>query len=297
MLTEQSHFAAGGRKWPVPQKLAVIVIHGLGRQKTDFAEQFMKRLRRRYAAAAGISNADCHLAIRPVYWAEVLEDRECELRKRLYDNTRLHYKWLRNFLIHYLADAIAYQPLELNDQIYQDIHVMISRQLHALTLEAGPEAPLCVVSHSLGTVIASNYFYDLQNATDWKPVLFDPDSALERGDTLSLFYTCGSTLPLWSLRYRNFDQPIRVPGNDAYRQSYGITGEWVNFYDQDDILGYPLRSIDEAYWRMVLEDVQINSGGLLRMWNPLSHGGYFTNGKMIGRIADGLIRTWREANR
>ena len=33
---------------------------------------------------------------------------------------------------------------------------------NALAQEAGPDAPLCVIAHSLGTIIASNYIYDLQ---------------------------------------------------------------------------------------------------------------------------------------
>ncbi|MFD1956331.1 chemotaxis protein [Paenibacillus thailandensis] len=280
----------------MPQKLAVIVIHGLGRHKEDFADRFMIQLKKRYADAAGINDPGNHLAIRPVHWAEILEVREERLKARLYGHNRLRYKLLRNYLIHYLADAVAYQPLEVNDQIYRDIHATISTALQRLTEEAGPEAPLCAISHSMGTVIASNYFYDMQNATRWKPDVLEPGSPLARGETLSLFYSCGTTLPLWSLRYRDFDRPIRVPADAAYAAAKGITGEWVNFYDRDDILGYPLRSIDPAYGRAVREDVQINAGGMLRSWNPFSHGGYFTNGSMLRRIAAGLVRTWREAN-
>ena len=57
----------------------------------------------------------------------------------------------------------------------------------------------------------------------------------------------------------------------------GLEGEWVNFYDRDDILGYPLRPIDPAYEKAVKEDIEVNSGGVAMSWNPLSHGGYFSN--------------------
>ena len=40
--------------------------------------------------------------------------------------------------------------------------VSASQTLAELAQEAGPDAPLCVIAHSLGTIIASNYLYDLQ---------------------------------------------------------------------------------------------------------------------------------------
>ena len=70
---------------------------------------------------------------------------------------RLRYQHLRQYVINNLADAVAYQPVELEDQNYEAIHRTISEALHRLALSAGPHAPLCVISHSLGSVIASNF--------------------------------------------------------------------------------------------------------------------------------------------
>ncbi|MFX3634772.1 MAG: chemotaxis protein [Candidatus Pristimantibacillus sp.] len=278
------------------QKLAVLVIHGLGRQKNNFADPFIRLLLKHYAKASGERVPDKHLAIKPVYWAEVLEEREEELKRRQFQPSAMRYEWLRHYVIHYLGDAVAYQPLETNNQIYLDIHEKLSKALHELTTEAGENAPLCVISHSMGTVIASNYFYDLQNSVNWKPVLYNPDSALERGETLSLFYSCGTTLPLWSLRYRNFDKPIHVPADQMRIIALGIRGEWINFYDKDDILGYPLRSIHEAYEEAVQEDIKVRVGDWKTSWNPLCHNGYFASSKVVSRMASGLATTWRELN-
>lgn len=276
------------------QKLAVLVIHGLGRQKNDFADSFIRLLLNHYTKASGERAPDKHLAIKPVYWAEVLEEKEEQLKQRLFQPSAVRYEWLRDFVIHYLGDAVAYQPLESNNQIYKEIHEKISGALHDLTAEAGDNAPLCVISHSMGTVIASNYFYDLQNSVNWKPVPINPDSALERGETLSLFYSCGTTLPLWSLRYRDFDKPIHVPSDQMLAS--GIRGEWINFYDKDDILGYPLRSIHDAYKEAVREDIKVRVGNWMTGWNPFCHHGYFTSSKVVSRMASGLAATWREVN-
>ncbi|MGG4033142.1 chemotaxis protein [Paenibacillus cisolokensis] len=279
------------------QKIAVIVIHGIGRQKENFADPFTRLLLEQYAKETGEKHPEQHLAIEPVYWAKVLEEREEALKRNIVRPYQLRYQWLRHFVIHYLADAVAYQPLGTNDQTYQAIHETISAALHRLSEVAGANAPLCVVSYSLGAVIASNYFYDLQNANGWKPVIFNPDSALERGDTLLLFYSCGTTLPLWSLRYLDFDKPIRVPSRPMRELSPDIEGEWINFYDKDDILAYPLRGVHPAYADAVREDIEVHVGNWITGWNPFSHSGYFASDRVVGRMAEGLAKAWRQTNR
>lgn len=273
-------------------KLAVIVIHGLGSQKENFADDFIRLLANQYAAVSGVKDALEHLAVKPVYWAQVLEENENRFKYKLTPYF-LRYNALRDIVIRYLADAVAYQPLETNNQMYRDVHSKISDALHDLAAEAGDNAPLGVISHSLGTVIASNYFYDRQFSAGWQPVIRNPQSPLERGDTLTSFYSVGTTLPLWSMRYRDFDMPIRVPSDVMRASEPYISGEWINFYDPDDILGYPLRCIDDAYASAVQEDIPVNVGGWLRNWNPLCHGGYLADRQVVARIAQGLHRTWQ----
>ncbi|WP_150271271.1 chemotaxis protein [Paenibacillus tepidiphilus] len=276
------------------EKLAVIVIHGLGKQHEDFASAFIKDLYKSFAQISGEDNPEDRIVIKPVWWASVFAEREEELKNRLVGAPyNLRYTELREFMIHYLADAVAYQPLEGGDQNYEAVHRTISRKLNQLSIEAGTDTPLCVISHSLGSVIASNFFYDLQYGRQ-KPEIVNPESALERGDTLSLFYTCGTTLPLWSLRYATFDKPIQVPSKGFSASHPNVQGEWVNFYDKDDVLGYPLKSIHPEYDKAVTADEDVNVGTLLNNWNPLCHNGYLKSGKVINRIAEGLNTLWKQ---
>ncbi|WP_135551806.1 chemotaxis protein [Paenibacillus cymbidii] len=277
-------------------KVAVIVIHGLGSQKENFADNFIRLLADQYAAVSGVGDPLSHWAVKPVYWAQVLEENEDRFKYKL-NPYFLRYNALRDIVIHYLADAVAYQPLETNNQIYRDVHGKISDALHELAGETGDNAPLCVVSHSLGTVIASNYFYDRQFSDGWQPAIHNPQSPLERGDTLTSFYSVGTTLPLWSMRYRDFDKPVHVPADAMRASDPNVYGEWINFYDPDDILGYPLRCIDDAYAAAVKEDIPVNVGGWLRNWNPLCHGGYLADRHVVARIAEGLHHTWQSIGR
>ena len=77
-----------------------------------------------------------------------------------------------------------------------------------------------------------------------------------------------------------FDTENTVP-----QQTEKSKAKWLNFYDADDVLGYPLRQLSNSYKKLV-KDNHINSGGLLTSWNPLSHNGYWTDNDMTKPAAE-----------
>lgn len=101
---------------------------------------------------------------------------------------------------------------------------------------------------------------------------------------------------IWSLRYRDFGVSIRVPSPALAKHHRGLTGEWVNYYDEDDVIGYPLKTLNGAYRKVVKADRGVNAGGLLSAWNPASHLGYWTDNDVTTPIAGALARTWRAVN-
>jgi hypothetical protein len=280
------------------QKVAVAIIHGMGIQKQEFADDMISLLYKSFTRKMStlIENPASQLVIQPIYWAEVFGQREEVLYDTLVINHHLHYHELRKFIIQYLADAIAYQPVETAKHNYERVHKKLGENLHLLSETAGTKAPLCIISHSLGSVIASNYFYDLQIKKKDTQSVINQTSPLEKGDTLTLFYTMGTTLPLWSLRYYNFDRPIDIPSAKLSEIYPGLRGEWINFYDKDDILGYPLRDVADSYKHAVHEDREINVGNILTSWNPLAHSSYFTDKDVIEPITNGLVRVWKQIN-
>jgi hypothetical protein len=284
------------------QKIAVAIIHGVGKQDPQFADGMTQELKGRFAKELGqkIQDPASDLAILPVYWAPVLQGAEEELWKRMKRAGELDFTTLRRFLVDFAADAIAYQPTPTDRWIYDGIHEKFAEILNRLAAEAGQKAPLCVIAHSLGSVIASNYFYDLQHpersliARNVKKRI--GNTPLERGKTFALFYTLGSPIAMWSLRYPNFGVPIAVPSPELSKYYPNLKGEWVNFYDEDDVIGYPLKTLNEAYRKAIKADRQINAGGLLSSWNPASHLGYWTDNDVTKPIAQELVRTWRAVN-
>jgi len=284
------------------QKIAVAIIHGVGKQDPTFADGMAQELKGRFAKELGqqIQDPASELAILPVYWAPAVQDAEEELWRRMKRGGEMDFTALRRFLVDFVADAIAYQPTPKDRRIYDGIHEKFAESLNRLAAEAGEKAPLCVIAHSLGSVIASNYFYDLQHPK--RPLIAARvkkkigDTPLERGETFTLFYTLGSPIAMWSLRYPNFGVPIEVPSPGLSKHYPDLAGEWVNYYDEDDVIAYPLKTLNEAYRKAIKADREINAGGLLSSWNPVSHLGYWTDNDVTKPIAQELVRTWRAVN-
>jgi len=278
--------------------IAVAIIHGIGMQGPNFADGMMKMLYKRFAKELGISGAESklRLCIEPIYWAPVLQRPEDTLSRNVETKHTLRWMGFRRFMISFVADAVAYQPLPREQDVYDDVHKMLARKFKALSERAGSQAPLACIGYSLGTVILSNYLYDLQQQKV-RPAVAPSigTTPLEQGKTLTAFYTMGSPIALWSLRYRDFGMPIDVPSGELHSYYPELRGEWLNFFDADDVIGYPL-GILNAHYRQRVIDIPVNVGGIFTSWNPLSHLYYWTDGAVVGQIAQSLARIWTGVN-
>jgi hypothetical protein len=276
------------------RKIAVAVIHGIGSQTADFADTLIDQLTRWCSPKTGLD-----VVIRPVHWANVLLAEEIALITRLHAGGTLRFPLLRGFMVNFIADAVAYQVTPHDRETYDAIHAVFAAGLRDLAAAAGADAPLCIIAHSLGSIIASNYIYDLQH----QRLLSDEvraqmaDSPLERGETLALLYTLGSPLALWSLRYHDFGKPIMFPPPQlATHCPPDMPAEWINFYDPDDVISAPLKTLNEQYADVVTEDRAVNVGGIIEQWNPLSHLRYLSDKDVVRPIADRLIAVWSALN-
>ncbi len=298
------------------QKIAIAIIHGMGSGDTDvdqgsleqpeYFRTISRKIIEKFAKQVQISEqeAESQLVFEMIYWAPLLQTDQKELWEKV-RGENLRFEWLRFFFINVIGDTIAYQVTSDRDRrLYDLIHARFAESLRNLAERAGPTAPLCTIGHSLGTVIASNYFYDLQefSRTQGGRVLMPEavqnhmeNTPLERGETLTLFYSLGSPLALWSL-HQKFDRPIEVPAKKLSLYHPDLVGEWVNFYDPTDIISYPLKSISPQYEKVVTTDWPVNVGNLLTSWNPLSHLAYWNDRFIADAIGEALANTWKGVN-
>ena len=284
------------------QKIAVAVIHGAGSQDPGYANMLIAGLKQRIQAHLPTDNntVDDKVVFKVIYWANILAKKQRILWKSVTDDDEtLRLTEFRKFIINFGADAVAYQPGAKRREIYDRVHKTVAAALHGLAQEAGPEAPLCIIGHSIGTVVTHNYFFDLGSDMIANSSVGSSISPLEAGNTLAFLYWMGSPLALWSLRYERY-KAITFPGRDLDALYPNLKPSWVSYYDRDDILAYPIRSLSSGHRQLadqgLLTDVPIDAGGLLTSWNPLSHLDYFNSDDVSQDIASDLVKAWQAVN-
>ena len=282
-------------------KVAVAVIHGIGSQANKQPEvsderTFSDRLYRRLVRRLGRRKMG-RVAWREVFWADILGPRQDRYMDLIREDVR--YDRIRSFLVKSIADAAAFQRRagwsnELADA--ENANAMIEARVRAtiadLNEDTSDDTPLVLLAHSFGGYILSNYVWDLQQGR------FDLPTPFQRMETVSRLVTFGCNLPLFTF-HRPPEEvvPIRFPGPAL---SEDETGEpwWLNFYDRDDVLGFPLAPIGPAYAALErtgqLADIPIDAGGLFRSWNPLSHEAYWTDRDFVAPVAR-VLRSLIEA--
>lgn len=288
------------------QKIGLLLIHGIGKQDENYSHHISYEIKKQFSEhlkKSSLENPATELIVESVYWAPVLQKAEDKLWKQLKKGGSMNFVNLRRLMIDFAGDAIAYQITEGDRRIYDEIHKTIAKSIDKLSHLAGDTAPLCIIAHSLGSVIASNYIYDLQNHSDTKKLINEEifniinDTPIERGETFCKFFSLGSPLAIWSLRYKNFGLPISIP-SPKFKEYYpNIEGEWINYYDKDDIIGYPLKPLNSEYQKAVTHDIEINVGNFLSSWNPASHMGYWNDNDVVYPIARSLARLWLDINK
>jgi hypothetical protein len=282
----------------MPHPIAVAFIHGIGRTEPGYSVPLQRSIQRAFDERA--AEAPSALVFEEINWSAALQNREDLLYERLDEAGPLGWGKLRHFMVDFAADAIAYQPAPSDRSAYDAVHLEIAGGLKRLAERAGPRAPLCIIAHSLGTVIASNYVYDLTKkrksfaSSEVRSAV--GRTPIERGETLTLLYTLGSPIALWSLRYPKFGQPITFPPKGLARHHPDVAARWVNVYDPDDVIGYPLKELNAAYRRTVTEDRPVNAGSLWTGWTPLSHTGYWSNDRLATSIATDLAAVHQDAS-
>jgi pimeloyl-ACP methyl ester carboxylesterase len=224
------------------------------------------------------------------YWGDLLESREESLLRRMCAGGDLDWVRIRRELVvSGFGDAIAYLgPATAESPYYGAIHARIETALDELQeqLDGHEHAPVVIVAHSLGCAVVSNYLWDAQRETPWAR----GETPFTRGETVAGLITMGCNLPLFTMALRpNEVSAVALPGahaEQAFRDKAGFREHagWFNFYDPDDVLGYPLKPVSASYAKAVREDIAINTGPV---WS--AHTSYWTDNDVTVPVAKRLV--------
>lgn len=256
-------------------KLAILAIHGIGTTRPGYSQRLETHLRR----AVGKKQSDQLCFVEIDYQRHLQSNQE-----ELWERVRRGLRWtiLRRFLLFYFGDAAAvlYNSREL-DSVYLKVQQSIyEAATQALNQLESPNGPVVIIAQSLGGQVISSYIWDAQHSSGiWAPQHAPAfgtktphrDTFLKLSTT-RYFLTTGCNIPLIVSGLEKV-VPIDRP-NEYFR--------WLNYFDQDDVLGWPLNHLYSYENTSVRpEDVAINVGNLLTSWNPLSHSAYWTSPNFI----------------
>lgn len=239
--------------------VAVLYVHGINVDQADYADDLhvmvLKNVQRLTGGEAP------QVVTRSVCWWEVFSPTANMLKLATH---RKAFGWqaLRDVMLTTAAQAVGYED-EPGTGNYELVHQKIDRALSSLELEA-PGAPLLIVAHSLGTIVASNYIWDNRG----------------RLPQLKGLVTMGSPLALYAGRFRDFGTAIDLRG-----------APWFNLFYPSDVIGWPLRDLNTSYHLQVTEDILLNPGWLTGK-TPISHTHYWGSGEVAAIVGDMVFKLW-----
>ncbi|HMP71879.1 MAG TPA: hypothetical protein PKE55_01315 [Kiritimatiellia bacterium] len=259
--------------------LALLPVHGMGSTQPSYAEPLRKRLRRELGPAPR-----ANITFEPIYYQDIIQDHQERVWRDMNQNARLSWKRARRFMLYAFSDAASLEHQSHRpDSAYILAQERIRDTLHNL-LHRGlpPSTPTVLLPYSLGCQVLSNYIWDAnkdQGIWALKP-LDEPPEVLDflKFRTLRLILSTGCNIPLFVAGLKTI-RPISRP-HPKFR--------WLNFYDKDDVLGWPLKPLSPGYDRLVEQDIPVNSGNLFTAWTPFSHTGYWTNSTFLRHTARAL---------
>jgi hypothetical protein len=259
----------------------IVIIHGIGRAQPGYSLPFSDGIKA--ALKAGKEDKTVQsLIFHEVLWDDVLSFEQARFADVLSRGFGLKSVKTQNWfhklitfpkrLINALRTDIAAEYVEdilsYNDRsnAYPLIHQRLSSTLQKIAEDTGP-AQLSIVAHSLGTVIASDHIFDCQ----------DKGLRLAGNVIFRNFFTLGSPIALFALKYGGaelFTSPAKLEDPN---------GVWLNIFDKDDPIGYPLKNLNDAYNSAVTEEVWVDTG-----WFGISHVRYFESESVHNLIAGRL---------
>lgn len=281
------------------KKIALLLTHGMGDiTRLDF-EGRVNRLEQDLQKRIG--DLHPHVLFQPIYFQDILQENQIALFREIKRTTEIDWIKLRKFMLYSFSDAASLEHrAQEADSVYLETQKRIYDALVAAygQLQDG-DKNVIAVAQSLGCQVLSNYIWDSQVSNPKQGIWSNNEhvnpgadanlDAFVRFKDLRTLFTTGCNIPLF-VAGRNRIQSIKT-------NSDGYAFEWHNFYDQDDVLGWPLKPMgvrfnpgDDnpgiSYADAVTEDHEINANAtwfsyVTKSWNPLSHGEYWQDSTFL----------------
>lgn len=215
---------------------------------------------------------------------------------------------IRRFIISGFSDATALTGFNGSGtkQQYTQVQQRIYDAVNDVYNVCG-KVPIVIISQSLGCQIMSNYLWDAQlywrNTNLSGNFAIDPRSIWKNHPSTNYdSFLCLHSLKTWFTTGCNI--PIFVSGFKSVRavhnRQQGYNFDWFNYFDYDDVLGYPLAPLKVLFdaanstghgqsYADAVTDIQVNAndgiwGTITSSWNPMSHTQYWRDDTVLDAL-------------
>ncbi len=235
------------------KKVIILAIPGIGRKKQGFSKPLQSDIEK-YAKNTPLENAWELVEAIPFKIAKVDENQDL-LYERLQKHNRLEGIFsFRRFVLDAFGDGVTFDNgADKPGSVYFAVHSYLREKVQEINRlqRENPGAKMVIVAASMGVHLLCTYIWD----ADHNRGIFKEQPAGENENlrNLNFLFTIGCNLPLF---YSGL-HPDHIVPIDKNRRAPDFG--WYNYYDKDDVLGWPLAAINDAFGAMV-EDFEINAG-------------------------------------
>lgn len=233
------------------KKVIVLAIPGIGTQKTGFSNRLGDDIIK-HSTITDLKNNLRIIELRPFSVTNVDENQRAIFERLDTQNKLGGMLSLRHFVMEAFGDGVTYEREALKENsVYRNIQNYLRKEIRAVNqlLDESPGSKFVIVAASMGAHILSTYIWDADNSFG----IFNDNPATpnENLRNLDFLATIGCNIPLF-LSGMSENQIIAFDKRNEHFT-------WDNYYDQDDVLGWPLKQLSNSYNQLVT-DYQINSG-------------------------------------
>jgi hypothetical protein len=228
-------------------KVIILAIPGIGTHDKGFSEDLESDIKR-FSKGTDLENSYKIVEALPFKFTRVDDNQEkLHVKNKLGGNLSL-----REFVIKAFGDAVTFEHgAEKPNSVYKKIHTYLREtivKVNDLKVQ-NTGARIVIVAASMGVHLISTYIWDADNSIG----IFETQNATERENLRNLDYmfSIGCNIPLF------------ISGKEITKlkpiEKRNSTFKWDNYYDRDDVLGWPLSDINDEF-KALVNDFEINTG-------------------------------------
>lgn len=261
------------------KEVALITLHGMGDYKPNYYDSLHEKL------SKSLGDDWAKVSFEAVQYQPILQKQQNAIWQRM-NRYPLDGSILRRFLLFGFSDAgsLEYSARSSVSDQYIKVQLEIMKALDKAYLDLQDHnKPVIIIAQSLGCQVISNYLWDATHGLgvfkDMEPNASEHQKSFRRLKSCTNLITTGCNIPMF---VGGLNPIVAVPKpNDSFK--------WDNYFDRDDVLGWPLSPLSDSYEQLV-KDHEINAGGIFSSWNPWSHGKYWSDKQVITPLVQELRR-------